>query len=282
MKTYLDCIPCALQQSLRAGRMATDDETKLKEILDRTAQMLQSINMHSTPAENGAKVYQIVSEVTGVSDPYRETKKKHIQEAWSIYPELEKMVENSEDRLLTAIKVAIAGNIIDLGVIKEFDILTDIRKIMEQDFGILDYYSFKTQLEQTEEVLYLGDNSGESVFDRILIKELKKPTKYVVRSEPIINDVTRQEAKESRIHEVAEIIESGTRSPGIILPLSSPEFLEEFTKAGLVISKGQGNLEGLSGCDRQVFFLLKAKCRIISDHIGVEEGAILLMENKSV
>ena len=188
-------------------------------------------------------------------------------------------VANSDDKLLTAIKIAIAGNVIDLGVNKAFDIVRDVKIILEQDFAIFDYNAFKKQLAKSKNILYLGDNVGESVFDILLIKELKRPVKYAVRAIPIINDVTREDAIASGIDEVAKIVDSGCKSPGIILSQSSSVFLKLFNTADLVISKGQGNFEGLSGCSRQVFFLLKAKCRIISNHLGVAEGSIILKEH---
>ena len=280
MKTYLDCIPCFMQQALRAGRIVTSDEKKIKQILDRTGEMVKTISMQATPAETGMMVYQIVREVTGVDDPYKFIKQQHIRETKSIYPELEKIVTNSDDSLLMAIKIAIAGNIIDLGVNKEFDIVKDVKIILEQDFAILDYDAFKKQLKKTKNILYIGDNAGESVFDKILIKELKKPVKYVVRSIPIINDVTYEDAIASGLDEVAELVDSGCKSPGIILNQSTPEFFKLFNSSDLVISKGQGNFEGLSDCDRQVFFLLKAKCHIISNHLDVKEGSIILKEHK--
>ena len=210
MKTYLDCIPCFVQQALRAGRMVTSDEKILKQILDRTGEMVKTISMKATPAETGTMIYQFVSEVTGVADPYKSIKQLHIKETKSIYPDLEKIVANSDDRLLTAIRIAIAGNIIDLGVLKEFDIVKDVKNILEQDFAILDYDAFKKQLEETKNILYIGDNAGESVFDKILIKELKKPVKYAVRSIPIINDVTMEDA-----------IASGS-GPAILSPAPRP------------------------------------------------------------
>lgn len=281
MNTYLDCIPCFMQQALRAGRLVTSDEKKLKKILDKTGEMVKKISMQATPAETGMMVYQIVREVSGINDPYKNIKQQHLKVTKSIYPELEQIVKNSEDRLLSAIKIAIAGNIIDLGVNREFDIVSDVKSIMDQNFAILDYDTFKKQLEKTKEILYIGDNVGESVFDKILIKELKKPVKYAVRSIPIINDVTMEDAIASGLDEVAELIDSGCKSPGIILNQSTDEFLEVFNSSGLVISKGQGNFEGLSDCNRQVFFLLKTKCPVISNHIGVEDGSIIFKEHKT-
>ncbi|HTN68670.1 MAG TPA: ARMT1-like domain-containing protein [Dysgonamonadaceae bacterium] len=280
MKMYLDCIPCFMQQALRAGRKATSDQKKLKEILDKTGEMVKTVSMETTPAEIGMEVYRIVSKVTGNQDPYKSIKQQHIAETKAIYPELEKIVANSNDKLLTAIRIAIAGNVIDLGVKKSFDIVKDVKSILKQEFAVFDYGAFKTQLEKTESILYIGDNVGESVFDKILIKELKKPVKYAVRSVPIINDVTMEDAIASGLGEVAELIDSGCESPGIILNQSTPEFIKLFNTSGLIISKGQGNFEGLSDCNRQVFFLLKAKCVIISNHLGVEEDSIILKEHK--
>lgn len=280
MKTYLDCIPCFMRQALYAGRMATTDEKEIKRILDETGKMVQSISMQATPAETGMIIYRIVNEITGVSDPYKAIKKKHIAEAKSIYSELEELVEKSDDKLSAAIKIAIAGNIIDLGINKNFNIIKDIKEILEQDYAIFDYEAFKNQLRKTKIVLYIGDNAGESVFDKILIKALNKQVKYAVRSIPIINDVTMEDAIASGLDEVAELIDSGCRAPGIILKQVTPKFQEIYNSAGLIISKGQGNFEGLSDSNRQIFFLLKAKCPVISNHLGVEEGANIFKEHK--
>ncbi len=279
MKTYLDCIPCFVQQSLRAGRMVTSDEIILKRILDETCALLRNISMQSTPAETGGMVYEIVRKITGVNDPYKKIKEQHIRETKAIYPELEYLVENADDRLLTAVKTAIAGNIIDLGINKSFDILKDVVDILKQDFTISDYDAFKMQLEKTTTILYIGDNVGESVFDKILIKELGKPVQYAVRSVPVINDVTMEDAIASGLDEVAELIDSGCKTPGIVLRQASKQFLERFWSSDLVISKGQGNYEGLSDCGRQIFFLLKTKCPVISNHLNVKENAIVFLEN---
>lgn len=280
MKTYLECIPCFMNQALRAARLATSDEKDIKAILDRTGDMIKTIPMQATPAETGMVVYRIVKEITGVNDPYKTIKKKHIDEAKSIYAELEELIKNSNDRLLTAVRIAIAGNIIDLGVNKTFDILKDVNQILNQDFAIFDYEAFKLTLEKADTILYLGDNAGESVFDKLLINELKKPVIYAVRSKPIINDTTFEDAIDSGLDKVAKLIDSGSEAPGIILNQCTPEFLKLFDTSGLVISKGQGNYEGLSDCNRQVFFLLKAKCSVISKHLKVQEGSVILKEHK--
>ncbi len=276
MRTYIDCLPCFMDQALRAGRIATKDEAKIKELLDYVGSMIKDIPMENTPPETGNIIYREVRRITGVADPYKEIKKFHIKEALALYPELKKIVSLSENRLLTAIRIAIAGNVIDLGVNKKFNLIEDVAKILKQDFAILHIDEFIEELDKAESILYLGDNAGESVFDKVLIEELGKPVTYVVRDVPIINDVTYKDAIASGLGEVAEIISSGTSAPGTILRLCNDEFIRQFEKADMVISKGQGNYEGLSNVNRLVFFLLKTKCEIIAKHLHVQENDIVL------
>ncbi len=276
MKTYLDCLPCFVQQALRASRIATNDDKLIKRVLDEVGCLIKDTPMQNTPAESGMSVYGKIREITGVTDPYLKIKQQHIAEANKLYPELEKMVAVADDSLLTAIRIAIAGNVIDLGINKTFDLVADIKKILSQDFAEFDYTPFKSALAAAKNVLYIGDNAGESVFDKLLIERIKVPVTYAVRSQPIINDVTMKEALASGLDEVAELIDSGSTAPGTILRFCTPEFLEIYRKADLVISKGQGNYEGLSDEKRTIFFLLKAKCPVIARDMGVKEDDIVL------
>lgn len=276
MKTYLDCLPCMMQQALRAGRIATNDEKKIKELLDTVGAMMKDIPMENTPPETGEIIYRKVRDITGVNDPYKHIKESNINEALLLYPELKEIVRKSDNRLLTAIRIAIAGNVIDLGMSKKFNIVEDVRKILKQDFAILDFNEFVKRLGKAKSVLYLGDNAGESVFDKILIEELKKPVTYAVRDIPVINDVTFEDAVASGINEVADIISSGSTAPAVILSLCNNNFLEKFYNSDLIISKGQGNYEGLTNVKRPVFFLLKAKCHVIANDLNVKEDDIVL------
>lgn len=276
MKTYLDCFPCFLEQALRAARIATDDENKIKKVLDEVGMMLVDIPLESTPPESGRLIYHKVSEITGDLDPYRKIKRESTKKALSLYPSLKKEVDKSDDGLLTAIRIAIAGNVIDFGPNCSFNLKNDVEEILDKDFAIFDYDVFKSCLNRTENVLYIGDNAGECVFDRVLIEEIKKPVIYVVRDIPIINDATYKDAVEAGIDKVATIISSGTDGPGAVLKTCGPEFMEVYNNSQFIISKGQGNYEALSNEERPIFFLLKAKCHVIANDIGVSEGDIVL------
>ncbi len=276
MKTYFDCFPCFLEQALRAARIATDDEKKIKKVLDEVGMMLRNIPLESTPPESGKMIYNKVMEITGNLDPYREIKKESTKKALSLYPSLKSRIEKSNDRLLTAIRIAIAGNVIDFGPNLGFDLEDEIEEVLDKDFAICDYGSFKDMFDEAHEILYIGDNAGECVFDRILIEEMKKPVIYVVRDVPIINDATYEDAVQAGIDQVATILSSGTDAPGTILKTCSAEFKRIYDSTEFIISKGQGNYEALSNERHPIFFLLKTKCRVIADDIGVGEGDIIL------
>jgi len=276
MRTYLDCFPCFLSQALRAGRLATNDNKKIKRLLDEVGMMLRDIPIESSPPESGRLIYQKVAEITGNSDPYREIKSESTIKALSLYPSLKGYIEKSNDRLLTAIRIAIAGNVIDFGANWDFDLEEEITKILKKDFAICDFISFKNSLEKAHNILYIGDNAGECVFDRILLEEMKKPAIYVVRDVPVINDATYEDAVQAGIDQVATILSSGTDAPGTILKTCSAEFKAIYDDAEFIISKGQGNYEALSNERRPIFFMLKVKCHVIADDIGITEGDIVL------
>ena len=279
MKTYLDCFPCFLNQALRAARIATDDEKKIKRVLDEVGMMLRDIPIDSTPPQTARLIYRKVSEVTGNSDPYKEIKKESTQKALSLYPYLKTRIEKSDDRLLTAIRIAIAGNVIDFGPYGDFDLNREVDEVLEKDFAVFDYNKFKHGLDKASKILYIGDNAGECVFDKILIEEIKKPVTYIVRDTPAINDAVYDDAVQAGIDTVATIMSSGTDAPGTVLQTCSAEFKKIYHHSTFIISKGQGNYEALSEERKAIFFLLKVKCKVIANHIGVEEGAIVLQAN---
>ena len=276
MKAYLDCIPCFFTQALRAGRMATDDEQTLKHLLDELGTMLSNVSLESTPPETGRLIYRMVREITGNPDPFRELKRESTQQTLALYPSLKRTIDESNDSLLTAIRIAIAGNVIDFGVSGSFDIDAAVNDALEKDFAICDYSAFKSNLAKSEQILYIGDNAGETVFDRLLIEQMNKPVTYVVRETPVINDATAEDAVQAGLDQVATIVSSGTDAPGTILSTCSPEFRQMLDRSEFIIAKGQGNYEGLSDESHLIFFLLMVKCQIIADDIGVTKGDIVL------
>ena len=284
MKTYLDCIPCFFKQALEAARLAGADDRKQKEIIDNLCRMIPGFSLQMSPPEMGLLIYRMVNRITGQDDPYKDIKEMSNKLALDIYPPLKEKVTGSPDRLLAAVELAITGNIIDYGVKNNLDIEQEINNCLKMNFStvatnekaVFDYGQFREMLKYAASVLYIGDNSGEIVFDKILIEELPAPVTYVVREKPIINDVTAADAARCGMDKIAKVISSGCEAPGTILRQCSPEFVDIFNQADMIISKGQGNFETLSDVDRPIFFLFKVKCPIVARNIGCDIGSIVL------
>jgi len=289
MKTYLDCIPCFFRQALETARIAGAGEKKQKRILIEIARLLSEFDLHLSPPEMGRVVYGLVQKITKNSDPYIKIKEKSNRLALNMYRKLKRKVSRSQDRLLLAVELAIAGNIIDYGVKNSLNVDVELARILNEEKKVLkkekktifDYIKFKKALQKSKTILYLADNAGEVVFDRILIEEIKKldPNKqvfYAVKDKPIINDALAADAVFCGIDRIASVISSGSDAPGTVLSLCSQDFLKVYRKADMIISKGQGNFEALSRTKRPVFFLFMAKCPVIARDVGCRVGDVIL------
>ncbi len=278
MKTYLECIPCFMKQALFAARAATEDEKTIKQVLDAVARRIPDIPLDSPPPRTARFIYGAVRDITGVSDPFREIKDRSIRNALEYYAAMKSAVESSADPLRTAAGIAIAGNVIDFGAHQHFDLDEEMRGVLDMPLAIDHYPSFRAGLEKARMVLYLGDNAGETVFDRILIETIGRNTVYAVRDAPIINDATIEDARKSGLGAASRIISSGCDAPGTILDRCSREFMDLYRTADVIISKGQGNLECLSEEAGPLFFLLKVKCPVIVRSLGAQKGGLILKD----
>ena len=291
MKTYLDCIPCFYRQALDAARIAGTDEIKQKQIVDLISRLIPDFPLEASPPEMGREMYSLVGKISGVKDPFKEIKENSNKFALKLYPKLKQEISNSEDRLLAAVKLSIIGNIIDYGAKNSLDVPKEIDYLFQGNFMInnennsttFKYKQFKKALNKVNSIIYLADNAGEVVFDRLLIEELVeelgKEVIYVVRGKPIINDALIEDAIFCGINKAAKVISSGSDAPGTMLKYCSPEFIELYQSTELIISKGQGNYEALSEEDKSVFFLLRAKCPVIAEDVSCKVGDMVLISS---
>ncbi|MEC4685522.1 MAG: ARMT1-like domain-containing protein [Nitrospirota bacterium] len=284
MKTYLDCFPCFLRQVVIALSQVSVDETLKVEILKETLEDIRETDTSKTPAHATTFIHRKIRELLGC-DPFKEIKQRYNRIALGLYPSLKSLVDDSPDPLWTASRLAIAGNVIDFGIYKEVDIEAEINRSLRGEIVWDDYADFRASLDSTEEVLYLIDNAGEIVFDRILIETIRdrgKRVTAVVKGGPVINDSTVEDAFEVGLQEICEIKDNGSDAIGTILEWCSEEFTRLFYGASLIISKGQGNFETLMNVDKEVFFLFQAKCDVVSGFLGVTNGSMLLVENRKL
>ncbi|MCF7970759.1 MAG: ARMT1-like domain-containing protein [Methylococcaceae bacterium] len=276
MKTYLDCYPCLLRQALSAARCSGASDNQQHSILLKTMKELSVFPTSSTPPQLAYRIHQCVQQLTSNLDPYRDDKDQATQQALALYPELKKKVSAASDPLEMAVRIAIAGNIIDLGVADSYDLDATLKRVLTEDFAINDLAALRSALAQNLSVLYIADNAGETVFDRVLIESIVGSVTYVVKSGPIINDATYEDAVAAGIDQVATIIDNGSNAPGTLFEQCSEAFRQRFAQADLIIAKGQANYESLSDSSAPIFFLLQAKCNVIARDLGIAQGGTVL------
>ncbi|MFX1296020.1 MAG: DUF89 domain-containing protein [Promethearchaeota archaeon] len=282
MKTHLDCIPCFQRQALQAVRFTTDDERTQERVLRKVITALQQIDWKQTPPQIARIVHKIVRDETAERDPYLKVKKESNDKALELYPSMKKIIIESEKPLYTAIRIAIAGNIIDFGAMSNFNLEEIISKVLNTPFKINNFSKFVQVLSKSQTLIYLGDNTGEIVFDKLLLEMILdkykiKRIQFAVKGAPIINDATIEDAIYVGLNQIPnlEFIKINNGLPGTGFERHSKEFLKIIEEGDIVISKGQGNYEALSD-QKKIFFLLLAKCPVVARDFGVEVGDIVL------
>jgi uncharacterized protein with ATP-grasp and redox domains len=277
MKLFLDCIPCFQKQVLFTVK-DLDDKLKSK-ILRKVMILLCDTSWELTPDEIANKVYNLIREETGIADPYKQIKKQSNKMAMELYPKLKTEMKSirQKDRLYIAANLAIAGNIIDYGPAFEFDLGKTIKEVLNKEPAINDFDILSEKVMSAESLLYFADNAGEIALDKMFIQEMitirGKPfnhISFVVKGGPIINDAMIEDAYEVGIDKLPNVvfykIGNGQEGTG---PNRWDDVVKEWIKEhDLVISKGQGNFEGLSE-NSNIFFMLIAKCPVIAKEIGV-------------
>jgi uncharacterized protein with ATP-grasp and redox domains len=287
MKTYYDCIPCLLRQSLDAVRSATTDEAIHERILREMLQFASQMDLRRSPAAMAQHIHRRVREMTGGNDPYREIKEHQNRLAWELYEQLQGRIRQSADPLAMAVRLAIAGNIIDLGAksgLDESQIRREIAASLDAPF-VGDVRSFAEAIAASDKILYLTDNAGEIIFDRLLIERLpREKVTVAVKGGPVINDATMVDAEAAKLTDLVNVMDNGSDAPGTILEDCSARFRRHFAEADLIIAKGQGNFETLwGGSDHgNIYFLLRIKCEIVARDLGVPVGRMVLRPSASL
>ncbi len=278
MNIHLECIPCTINSYLRLAGTGIVPESRQEPILRRLLEDLTGLDYDQSPPVLGRRMHRLIRECLGDNDPYRLIKKKYNRIMMEMYPKLEALIKGSEDPLDTAIRLAIAGNVIDSGPQHQADVSDTIRRVAEAELAIDDTLQLRRDLAQADSLLYIGDNAGEIVVDKLLLSLVDVNRKYfAVRDSPVINDATIEDATMTGMDHIAEVITTGDDAPGAVWESVSEEFRDIFEKADIIISKGQGNLEGLLDVPhRNIYFLLVTKCDLIADRLGTGKGEFIV------
>lgn len=279
-----ECLICqvkALEKRVEKYEIPADQRNKLITGLLKKIATIDLENSYSP--EITIDILNILKKSSEIADPYLPEKKQGNREMLDRYDEFRKMIQQSDNSFDTALRLAVAGNIIDFGPTHVFDVKGTIEQVLVTDFAINHSEQLRQEIENAETILYLGDNAGEIVMDKLFLETLNHPNVwFAVREHPVLNDVTRREAEEVGIGDFARIISNGDDAPSTLLHRVSDEFRQVYEQADLIISKGMGNYEGLMfEADPRLFFLLMVKCDVIGQKIGALKGDFVVKNNSS-
>jgi len=270
MRLYLECIPCYLRQVLEAMDMFTDDRDLKEKILREVLEAAATFDAEKIGLMTNAKIHRILKKYAPAGDPYKKEKERMNLICMEMADEIAAMIEGSKNPFETALRIALGGNIIDFGQGNDFKaqkIKSTIEYALTQELDEAMIVRLKENIARAKKILYIGDNTGEIVFDRIFIERFfpVDRTIFVVRGGPAMNDATIEDAQMIGMTGIVRVITTGLDMAGTLLPHCSEEFLKEYEDADLIISKGMGNYEALSSEDKNIFYLLKVKCPVIEN-----------------
>ena len=278
MKTDAECLSCFVRQALQVARVAECSPAQQISVVKKVSALVAGIDTQLNPPANAECVYRAIAEITGNDDPYRRLKIESNDHALKIVSTLRQEIQAAGEKLANIVRFVIAGNCIDYGTFASVDILGALNTCRNSPLAVDHTAHLQERIDSLAkgaEVLYLADNSGEIVYDQLLVQYLFErgyKITLAVKDGPIINDALREDALAAGLDRFARIISNGSRCPGTVLPRCSEEFRRIFATSDLVISKGQGNFESLSEESREIFFLLMIKCGVAAKRLAELTG----------
>ncbi|AOT70562.1 damage-control phosphatase ARMT1 family protein [Geosporobacter ferrireducens] len=288
MKISRECIHCLARQAVEIAEEATSDVTMQEAIIKRSLRELGEMDFNETAPEIAFRMHQHAKDIAGINDPYLRLKEQYNEIAKAIYDRIteEKWLDKAENTFDMACRLAIAGNIMDFSVglrLEPSDIVKSVEDSIKHDIFGTGTAALREAVEKSERIMYIADNAGEIIFDKFLLKNLPvDKVTYVVKGEPIVNDATMEDAISTGVVDLVKVIDNGHSAQGMVLKDCSSTFKDEFSKADLIISKGQANFETLSDIkDKTIFYLLRAKCSSVAAAIGCKHMDYVLTNYSS-
>jgi uncharacterized protein with ATP-grasp and redox domains len=277
MKTYLDCLPCFVQQALTTVRRFGGDEQAQERVVRAVLKILHEEDFADPPPVIAQRVYPAINACLGTDDPYARLKQDSNRSVLSLLPRFRELIRAARDPFRATVKLVLSGNVIDFGASQSFDLEATVQRMLEGEPARDEIAALQRRLGEGRRVLYLADNAGEIVLDRLLIEELQAAGAEVtlaVRGGPIINDATVEDAAVAGLDQIVRVIAPSVVLPGISLERGDERFREAFDRAEIIISKGQGNYESLDHLTGRypIFFIFLVKCQMVARDTGLVEG----------
>lgn len=279
MRTELECLPCFFGQVTRTLKYAGVNGDRGRDIMREAEAIIERASLDEVPARTTTIIHRMLRRETDV-DPYRSVKQLYNTISLERLPALRKMAAATAEPLEGGVRAAIAGNVIDFGIYDTVDVDRSIEEAFQLPLDPGPYRLFAERAAASQRLLYLCDNAGEIVFDRVLLEILRgmgKDVIAVVKGSPVINDATMDDAREAGLDDCAAVMDNGNDGIGTLLEACSPRFRDEYRAADLIISKGQANFETLAGeGDERTFFLFKVKCPVVARFLKRRNGDIVI------
>lgn len=281
MKSDSSCFPCMVKQAHSTAVQGVPDEDKRWEVLTLSSAVLPDLSRDDSPAYNSSLLIHKVCEHLGMEDPYADVKKQMNEKALGLIGQVKEKIKSSENKLEAAVRLSVAGNVLDAGIGHEAGLEETMESALSDGYARFEYDAFQEKLSSSQRILYLLDNAGELVFDKLVIDGLRSQGKMVVaavKGGPILNDATREDAEQAGLDKSAKVIDTGNNFVGVVRDKCSDMFLKVLDSADMVIAKGQGNYETLDQEGERFFFILKAKCPYIARCLDIEENQLALVQ----
>jgi len=281
----LECYPCLMRQMIDLLSFGKVKGKKSYEIFFKAYDYLRYRHLDDECLYMGNEIYLIFKREACIEDPCKEIKDISNKQSLKIYPWLKKIINDSDSKLKVALKIAIAGNVIDVGAGIDLKLKDSVTQTINQGVSERYFRDFIDLLARANLILFLGDNAGEVIFDKIFLEEIRKISKnkiyYAVKEKPYLNDAMKEDAIFARVDSVAEVISNGSDCAGTQLHHCSESFVEKFSKADLIISKGYANYMSLKSIKAPIFFLLKVKCLIMQKDFEADKASIVFTKSKN-
>ena len=278
MKISAECIHCILGSAIELMIRQLPEE-RHRQVSGELLELARIQDWDDTPPELARKLYEHLIASGGHVDSFRDAKDHSTELALQLLPEMRRLIAAAPDEFTAVVKAVIGGNIIDCGADRSIDLrqaVPRLSSVFDLELAPEKVQRFRRAFEAARSVFYVLDNCGEAVFDRLLIERCRGAVTLGVRGGYILNDITRRELAASGLDGLP-VFDTGTRTPGVSLRNSNPEFLNAMRGADLVIAKGQGNFETLSDFDRPIAHLLRIKCPVVSRNLAMPAGALELV-----
>jgi len=273
------CVPCLIRRVLFEAE-ETGGNKNIEAVCSASRTLGKLFGPGACSATVATQVHREVYDLLGTDDPYARLKRKSNKVALSIFPEAERFMKRSKNTLRDAFLCAVVGNVLDFGISTGYDeptkLKSEFKNLLREGLGHDDTEKIRKLLQRSDRVVYLADNCGEIVLDRIALRELKKTgvdLTVVVKQKPILTDATLKDIKGLGIEKIVDhISEAPGFAVGIDLQSLSGPFGRLLRKADIIIAKGMANFESLSETDiAPVAYLLRTKCEPVSRAMGLKK-----------